>query len=69
MQSGDLVSVGYDDAERTLEVEFVGATVRLYLDVSQDVFEGLLLTHDHGANVRKYFDVRVDQGGYRYLEM
>ncbi|WP_263090285.1 KTSC domain-containing protein [Curtobacterium sp. RIT-PI-V] len=67
--SGDVVSVGYDEDQSALEVEFVGGTVRLYLDVPQSVFEGLVVTQDAGANVALYFETRVIQGGYRYLEI
>lgn len=66
---GDLVSVGYDEAQSVLEVEFVGGTVRLYLDVPQSVFDGLVVTRDAGANAALYFDTQVIQGGYRYLEI
>ncbi|TCL80049.1 MULTISPECIES: KTSC domain-containing protein [unclassified Curtobacterium] len=63
------MSVGYDEQESALEVEFVGGAVRLYFEVPQSVFEGFVAAQDAGANVGLYFDVRVNRGGYRYLEI
>ncbi|PZF32074.1 KTSC domain-containing protein [Curtobacterium sp. MCPF17_051] len=69
VQGGELVSVGFDETESALEVELIGGTVRLYFDVPQSVFEGLIVTQEAGGNVSMYFDVRVNQGGFRYLEI
>lgn len=49
VSSSALVSVGYDAATRTLEVEFVSAEVYRYLDVSPEQAAGLLWAESKGT--------------------
>jgi len=48
--SSNLVSVGYDDQNSTLEIEF-GSGVYDYFGVPNDVYSGLMRADSHG----KYF--------------
>ena len=57
-----LRSVGYDDRERVLEVEFVHGSVYRYFDVPRPVYDGLLAAPSRGA----YFDEKVKLAGYKY---
>jgi KTSC domain len=57
-----LVSVGYDEAWATLEVEFVGGGVYRYFAVPSRVYAGLMAAESHGT----YFDTYVKKAGYRH---
>lgn len=62
LTSTTLRSVGYDERERVLEVQFRHGTVYRYLDVPREVYEGLMAARSRGA----YFDANVKRAGYRY---
>ena len=47
--SSSIVSVGYDDASSTLEVEFVGGRVYRYFAVPRAVYRSLLEAASVGA--------------------
>jgi hypothetical protein len=63
-----MASVGYDEEERTLEIEFRTGDVYEYLDVPPDVFRALRVTASKGRlfNARiegVYRSVQVERGG------
>lgn len=55
VQSGHLVSVGYGQSSRTLEVEFKDGSVYHYFKVPPEVYEGLMKASSKG----KYLANRV----------
>lgn len=64
VKSSNLVSVGYDSASRTLEIEFGGGSVYRYFRVPPEKHEGLMGASSHG----KYFAARI-KGVYRYTRV
>lgn len=63
--SADLRSIGYDAAERVLEVEFVSGAVYEYYDVPHQVWEGLRTAQSHG----RYFNEHIRRRPYRYRRL
>ncbi|MCD4686147.1 MAG: KTSC domain-containing protein [Anaerolineae bacterium] len=53
--SSNLVSVGYDTATRTLEIEFDGGRVYQYYGVPENVYLGLMSAGSHG----RYFHYHI----------
>lgn len=49
VQSSNLVSVGYCQSSRTLEVEFHGSRVYLYFEVPANIYEGLMRASSKGS--------------------
>lgn len=65
VQSSDIVSIGYDETARTMEVEFVrGNRVYVYRDVPPTVYRALLTAKSVGAA----FAAHV-KGKYEYREV
>ena len=65
VRSSALRSVGYDQEQRVLEIEFTGGAVYQYFDVPPEVHRGLMAAESHG----RYFNQRVRGAGYRYQRM
>ena len=59
--SSNVVSVGYDAASKTLEVEFNGGAVYQYFGVPSSVHQGLL----NADSVGSYFSAHV-KFSYKY---
>jgi len=59
VRSSALRSVGYDQEQRVLEIEFTNGTVYQYFDVSPDVYRGLMAAESHG----RYFHQHVRDAG------
>lgn len=64
ISSRALVSAGYDDSTRELEVEFHGGRVYRYRDVPSDVFQFLLRTREKG----RFFN-RMIASRYEYSDV
>ncbi|MFC7157364.1 KTSC domain-containing protein [Halomarina halobia] len=64
VSSSSIESVGYDDAEMTLEIAFEGDRVYRYLDVPRGVYEGILSASSKG----RYFHDHV-RGKFHYLRV
>jgi hypothetical protein len=47
--SSNIESIGYDDGEQTLEVEFRGGSVYQYFDVPAEVYQGLMDAGSSGS--------------------
>jgi hypothetical protein len=67
VKSKAVKSLLYDDATRTLDVEFASALTYRYFDVSRDVYEWLLRVDSKGTFVNrlvkeKYRYERLDSG-------
>lgn len=64
VSSSTLISVGYDDATQTLEVEFAGGSLYQYFDVPSTVHIELL----GAGSVGQYFSQNV-RNSYRYARL
>lgn len=55
VESSNLASVGYDEREEILEIEFQHGAVYQYFDVPKKVYEELMNAESHG----KYFSAHI----------
>ena len=62
--SSNILSIGYDSEEETLEVEFMGGKIYQYFGVPEEVKDELLSASSIGSYF--YYNVRTD---YEYLLM
>ena len=58
-------SVGYDQEQRVLEIEFTGGEVYRYFDVPPEVHRGLMAAESHG----RYFHQYIRDKSYRYQKI
>ncbi len=65
VRSSALRSVGYDEEQQTLEIEFTNGAVYRYFDVPPEVHRGLMAAESHG----RYFHQHVRDKSYRYQKM
>ncbi|MHB8898071.1 MAG: KTSC domain-containing protein [Thermoguttaceae bacterium] len=65
VHSSALRSVGYDQEQRVLEVEFTNGAVYQYFDVPAEIYRGLMAAESHG----RYFHQHVRDKSYRYQRM
>lgn len=61
LESSDVVSVGYDPAERLLEIEFHEGRLYRYMDVPQDIYDHFLKADSPGGYFNSYIN-----GYFRY---
>lgn len=61
VNSSNIASVGYDNIQRLLEIEFHGNDIYQYLNVPQNIYENLMAASSHG----KYFDQNI-KNVYQY---
>jgi len=61
VESSNLASVGYDEHEEILEIEFQHGGVYQYFDVPKKVYEELMNAESHG----KYFSANI-RNKYHY---
>lgn len=64
VESSDIVSVGYDQTSRVLEVEFRGSRVYQYLEVTPDIYENFMKAQSYGV----FFYGSIN-GRYRYRKV
>lgn len=64
VSSSNLSSVGYDERDQILEIEFNGGRVYQYFDVPQPVYQGFMDAQSHG----KYFHRKIE-GNYSYKQI
>ena len=62
VESAVIRSVGYDDRERTLDVELRSGAVYRYFDVPPEVHQGLLTAESRG----RFYDQEVKKPGFRH---
>ena len=55
INSSNLLSVGYNEGEQVLEIEFRDGSIYQYSGVSTETYEGLMSAVSHG----KYFDQNI----------
>ena len=60
--SSDIVSVGYDEPSKVLEIEFPGNRVYQYKDVPEEVYRNLM---DSGEFTDRFFTEKI-QYAYEY---
>lgn len=62
VNSSNLVTVGYDTASNTLEVEFQSGNIYQYLGVPETIYQGLMTSDSKGQffhdQILKEFDFR-----------
>ena len=63
--SSNLAAVGYDEATKTLEVEFKNGTIYEYYSVPMSVYAGLMSAPSAG----KYFNAHVKDAGFRFRQI
>jgi XTP/dITP diphosphohydrolase len=61
VESSDIVSIGYDEKTRLLEVEFHGDRIYQYRDVEPDMYHHFMKADSHGL----FFNTSIN-GRYRY---
>ena len=64
VESSNIASIGYDEASRTLEVEFLDGSVYRYSGVPLAKYNGLMDADSHG----KYLNANI-KGSYRYTKV
>lgn len=66
VRSSNIVSVGYDAAAQTLEVEFQSGNVYQYLDLPEDMYQNFMTAESKGEffhdNILKEFDYQEVDG-------
>lgn len=65
VNSSNLASVGYDQANEILEIEFNNGGIYQYFDVPPSVHTGLMNASSHGT----YFDRNIKKAGYRFRKI
>jgi XTP/dITP diphosphohydrolase len=61
VESSDVVSIGYDPKDRTLEIEFREDRIYQYFEVPQDIYDAFLRANSYGGYFNSYIN-----GYYRY---
>jgi len=65
VNSSNLRSVGYDEEESVLEIEFQAGPVYRYYGVSGSIYRALMFAGSKG----KYFDSHIRKRNYRYRQV
>lgn len=60
--SSNIASIGYDENNNILEIEFNNGNVYEYYDVPLHEYEGLMSADSKGT----YLNANIKKGGYRY---
>ncbi len=70
VESSDLVSAGYDEVARTLEIEFKEGRIYQYFEVPPDIYKGLVRAPSPGtyffSHINAYFRYRKAGGQSRF---
>ena len=61
MASSAMIAIGYDDAQRWLQVEFSDHSIYTYFDIPESLYLGLL----HAPSPGTYFSTQI-RGKYRH---
>ena len=66
VRSSNLASIGYDEANNILEIEFNHGGIYQYLNVPFDVYEELMNANSHGT----YFSANIrNNNSYKTLKL
>lgn len=49
VSSSNIASIGYEEDNETLEIEFLNGAVYQYFDVPKAIYEGLMAAGSHGS--------------------
>ena len=63
LQSSNLKSVGYDQDELILEIEFEDGEIHQYIDVPQETYQALVASESQGSYYTHYI-----RGRYEYRD-
>jgi hypothetical protein len=65
VSSSNLVSVGYDVEDKTLEIEFQNGSIYQYYGVPERIYRGFMNAASHGS----YFDAYIKKGGFAFKQI
>ncbi len=63
--SSNIAAIGYDTANRILEIAFHNGSIYQYFNVPAHIYEGLMRASSHG----QYFDAYIKKAGYAYQRL
>jgi tyrosyl-tRNA synthetase len=69
IESSMLASIGYDEENRTLEVEFKEGLVYQYFEFPKEEFENFLEIKDNEESLGSFFNKNIKAGGYRFITL
>jgi ribosomal protein S4 len=69
IESTMLASIGYDEENQTLEVEFKNGDVYQYFEFPREEYENFLEIKDNEESSGKFFNKNVKAGGYRFITL
>lgn len=64
VDSSNIASVGYNEDDQTLEIEFHSGAIYQYFDVPANIYQGMMISTSHG----RYFAQHI-KGYYRYVKV
>ena len=65
VNSSNIMGVGYDETDGTLEVDFVSGGKYRYSGVEEEVYRGLMSADSVGG----FFHDNIENGGYSYARV
>lgn len=64
VKSSNVVSVGYDETKKILEVEFINSDIYRYFNVSKKIYDSFMSAESKGKFIHKYI-----RGVYKYVKV
>ena len=64
VQSSNICSIGYDENQSILQVEFNNGSIYNYYNVPRVIYSELINAESHG----RYLDKHVKKAGFRYTD-
>lgn len=65
VSSSNLASIGYDEEQKILEVEFLNNSIYQYFGIPSRTYKNLMDAPSHG----KYFNVNIRNGSFPYQKI
>ena len=65
VESSNIISIGYDETNCILEIEFKKNSIYQYFDISKEIHEGLMKATSHG----KFLNENIKKKNYRYIKI
>ena len=62
LTSSTLISAGYDDHKKILELQFISGEIYHYFGVPPEIYVGLINASSHG----QYFNIYIRDAGYEF---
>jgi ribosomal protein S4 len=69
IHSSMLASIGYDEENQILEVEFKNGVVYQYFEFSKEEYENFLKTKDNEESLGSFYNKNIKAGGYRFITL